>query len=45
MSIENVDIPFKNRLSLKFVHEGDWSMNHDFFIKDHLSTESEIFDP
>ena len=52
MSIENVDIPFKNMLSLKFVNEGDWAMNHVFFfffffffIKDHLSTESKIFDP
>ena len=35
----------KNRLSLEFVHEGDWLMNHEFFIKDHLSTESKIFDP
>ena len=38
-------------LSLKFVNEGDWAMNHVFFfvlfffIKDHLSTESKIFDP
>ena len=45
MAIENVGIPFKNRLSLKFVNEGDWLMNHDFFIKDHFSTESKIFDP
>ena len=45
MSIESVDIPFKNRLSVEFVNEGDWAMNHDFFIKDNLTTESKIFDP
>ena len=46
MALKNVDIPFKNRLSFEFLREGDWAMNHDFFlIKNHLSTESKIFDP
>ena len=45
MSIKNVDIPFKTRLSFKFERQGDWGINHDLYIKEHISNDSEIFSP
>ena len=43
MSIENVENPFKNRLSFEFDRLGDWAMNGDFEIKEHISSTSKIF--
>ena len=43
MSIENVENPFKNRLSFDFDRMGDWSMNGDFEVKEHISCISKIF--
>ena len=43
MSVENVENPFKNRLSFEFDRLGDWAMNGDFEIKEHISSTSKIF--
>ena len=43
MSIETVENPFKNRLSFDFDGMGDWSMNGDFEVKEHISCISKIF--
>ena len=45
MSIKNVKIPFKKRLSFKFLRQGDWGIDHDFYIKEHISNDSKIFNP
>ena len=45
MSIKNVKDPFKNRLSFEFLRQGDWAMDHDFYIKEHISNDSKIFIP
>ena len=45
MSIKNVKIPFKKRLSFKFLRQGDWGIDHDFYIKEHISNDSKIFSP
>ena len=45
MSKKNVKNPFKNRLSFEFLRQGDWAMNHDFYIKQHISNDSKIFSP
>ena len=45
MSIKNVKNPFKNRLSFEFLRQGDWAMDHDLYIKDHISNDSKIFNP
>ena len=43
MSIENVESSFKNRLLFDFSAIGDWAMNGDFWVKDHISSNSKIF--
>ena len=43
MALENVQDPFKNRLSFRFSRQGDWAMDHDFYIKEHISNDSKIF--
>ena len=43
MSIENVESSFKNRLLFEFSKLGDWAMNGDFWVKEHISTNSKIF--
>ena len=43
MSVDNVENPFKNRLSFEFDRLGDWAMNGDFEIKEHISSTSKIF--
>ena len=40
MIVEN---PFKNRLSFEFDRMGDWSMNGDLWVKEHISSNSKIF--
>ena len=35
MALENVEDSFKNRLSFSFSKQGDWAMDHDFYIKEH----------
>ena len=45
MALENVEDPFKNRLSFEFLRQGDWAMDHDFYIKEHISNDSKIFSP
>ena len=45
MALENVEDPFKNRLSFRFSRPGDWAMDHDFYIKEHISNDSKIFSP
>ena len=45
MSMENVEDPFKNRLSFDFLRLGDWAMNHDFHIKEYISSVSKVFSP
>ena len=43
MSIENVENPFKNRLLFEFSRSGDWAMNGDWEVKEHITTNSKIF--
>ena len=45
MAKANVEDPFNNRLSLRFIGMGDWAFNHDFFIKEHIACISKIFNP
>ena len=43
MSIENVESSFKNRLLFEFSRLGDWAMNGDFWVKEHISSNSKVF--
>ena len=43
MTLENVEDSFKNRLPFDFDRMGDWSMNDDFEVKEHISCTSKIF--
>ena len=45
MAMENVEDPFKNRLSFGFHMKGDWAMNGDFWVKEHISGVSKTFSP
>ena len=45
MTLENVEDPFKNRLSFSFHSMGDWAMNGDFWVKGHISSVSKTFSP
>ena len=33
MTLENVEDPFKNRLSFEHHAMGDWAMNGDYWVK------------
>ena len=43
MTLENVEDFFENRLSFDFDRMGDWAMNGDFWVKEHFSSVSKIF--
>ena len=45
MTLENVEDPFKNRLSFSFHMMGDWAMNGDFWVKKHISSVNKTFSP
>ena len=45
MAIENVENPFKNKLSFSFHRMGDWAMNGDFWVKEYISGASKTFSP
>ena len=45
MAIENVEDPFKNRLSFSFDRMGNWAMNGDFWVKEQISSVSKTFSP
>ena len=45
MTLENVEDPFKNRLSFEYHIMGDWAMNGDFWVKEHISSVSKTFSP
>ena len=45
MTLENVEDPFKNRLSFSFHMMGNWVMNGDFWVKEHISSVSKTFSP
>ena len=45
MTLENVEDPFKNRLSFIFHMMGDWAMNGDFWVTEHILSVSKTFSP
>ena len=45
MTLENVEDHFKNRLLFSFHMMGDWVMNGDFWVKEHISSVSKTFSP
>ena len=45
MTLENVEDPFKNRLSFGYHGMGDWAMNGDYWVKEHVSSVSKTFSP
>ena len=45
MTLENVEDPFKNRLSFSFHSMGDWRGSGDFQIKKYFSSVSKTFRP
>ena len=45
MALENVEDPLKNRLSFSFHRMGDWAGNGDFWVKEHISGVSKVFNP
>ena len=40
MTLENVEDPFKNRLSIEYMSMGDWMMDEDYWIENILKVKA-----
>ena len=45
MNLENVEDPFRNRLSFGYHGMGDWLMSDNYWVKEHFSSVSKTFSP
>ena len=43
MTLENVEDPFKNRFSFSFHSMGDWLVDGNYWVKEHISSVSKTF--